>query len=66
MGKNQAELGFGAGIRLGLGLNKKDVLGASRTRNRLLRKQVLYPLSYEDVLLRTVILTPIFLPVKGK
>ena len=47
------------------GLKEKNVLGASRTRNRLLRKQVLCPLSYEDVFIRTHILTLIQIQVKG-
>ena len=42
----------------------KNVPGASRTRNRLLRKQVLYPLSYEDVSVRIAILTPFWIWVK--
>ena len=49
-----------------LGVKKKNVLGASRTRNRLLRKQVLYPLSYEDVTTRLAILTPFCVWVKPK
>ena len=32
-------------------LKNKNALGAIRTRNLLLRKQVLYPLSYEGKLL---------------
>gem|GEM_PF-4083121 len=45
-------------------MKKKNVLGAIRTRNRLLRKQVLYPLSYEDVSIRIAILTPFSIWVK--
>ena len=48
------------------GIKRKNVLGASRTRNRLLRKQVLYPLSYEDVTTRLAILTPFWIWVKSK
>ena len=46
------------------GGKKEYVLGAIRTRNRLLRKQVLYPLSYEDFSVRLAILTPFWIWVK--
>ena len=42
-------LGVLANFCVKWGIKRKNVLGAIRTRNRLLRKQVLYPLSYEDV-----------------
>ena len=45
-------------------IKKENVLGAIRTRNRLLRKQMLYPLSYEDFSVRLAILTPFRIWVK--
>gem|GEM_PF-6914034 len=38
-------------------IKRKNALGVIRTRNRLLRKQVLYPLSYESVFQRPIFYT---------
>ena len=48
-GMRTSALGVLANFCVKWGIKRKNVLGAIRTRNRLLRKQVLYPLSYEDV-----------------